>query len=76
MEIDIRKDIVDEVKIIRFDDKSEEYYNASYLEKGICIRIYHDKEDKEKFLSLTSKQHAENLIKALQKAIKLDWWKE
>lgn len=75
MEIDIRSENAEQVQIIRFDDYDENYYNAAYLLNSYNqVKICHNSDYSEKQLSLLSKESAENLIKALQKAIELDWW--
>lgn len=71
MEIDIRGKVNDfEIKKIIFSDYSD--FNCYNLEKGserVTIESGTD------YIYIQDKESAENLIKALQKAIELNWWK-
>lgn len=69
--IDIRKQCNEETRRIRFSDSSGSIENAELLQRYIDV-VGINSEDREIFL--TSKEDAENLIKALQKAIELGWW--
>lgn len=70
--IDIRGIAVSPVTRIVFADQHESFVNATHLIKGddLVVRIYDEDDD---FLNVTSAEHAENLIKALHKAIELKW---
>lgn len=72
MEIDIRKVESGEVDVIRFAEDSDCYMNASIL-KCDSSNIYIEDGDGQ-VLRLESESHALNLIKALEKAIKLNWF--
>lgn len=70
--IDISKQCNKETRLIRFSDSSGSIENAELLRRYIDV-VGINSEYLEIFL--TSKEDAENLIKALQKAIELGWWK-
>ena len=72
MEIDIRKLESGEVDVIRFAEDSDCYMNASTL-KCDASSIYIEDGDGQ-VLRLESESHALNLIKALEKAIELNWF--
>lgn len=75
MEIDIRKEQTEEVKTIRFWEDEDGYsYYASMLHKN---REGADIEEgvSGDTVAIQNKEHAEMLIKALQKAISLGWLK-
>ena len=72
MEIDIRKLESGEVDVIRFAEDSDCYMNASTLKCDASI-IYIEDGDGQ-VLRLESDVHAINLIKALEKAIELNWF--
>ena len=72
MEIDIRKVESGEVDVIRFAEDSDCYMNASIL-KCDSSSIYIEDGDGQ-VLRLESDVHALNLIKALEKAIELNWF--
>ena len=72
MEIDIRRVESDEVDVIRFAEDSDCYMNASIL-KCDSSNIYIEDGD-DCALRLESESHALNLIKALEKAIELNWF--
>lgn len=71
--IDIRDGMDVEINFIKFSDK-ENYEDAAYLKKGSFVSI-HTHEDSSEPVFIDSKADAQNLIKALQKAIELGWWK-
>lgn len=71
--IDIRGVVESPVTCIIFADNHESFVNATHLIKGdseSVVRIYDEEDD---FVNITSKEHAENLIKALNKVIELKW---
>lgn len=72
MEIDIRKLESGGVDVIRFAEDSDYYMNASTL-KCDASSIYIEDGDGQ-VLRLESDVHAINLIKALEKAIELNWF--
>jgi hypothetical protein len=70
--IDIR-DVEDtEINIIKFSDKTNGE-DACYLKRGSFVSI--DTELSENCIFIDTETDAKNLIKALEKAIKLGWWK-
>lgn len=71
--IDIRDGMDAEVDKIKFSDK-ENHEDAAYLKKHSFVSI-HTYEDSIEPVFIDSKADAQNLIKALQKAIELGWWK-
>ena len=75
MEIDIRDHIVQKVTGIRFSQNrtASGYRQASVLRGGANeADIVED--DNGNFVRINGKQHALNLIKALEKAIELGWF--
>lgn len=72
--IDIRSDRKDKVNKIVFADESDNYCNAQYLVKYEEV-IYMDGIESCNCLAVCTEEDAKNLIKALQKAIELGWWK-
>jgi hypothetical protein len=72
MEIDVR-DVSDVIDTIRFYGEDDLEYSAKYLVSGnnFCLEI-HDGDD---FVVIRSKQHALDLIKALEKSFDLGWLK-
>ena len=72
MEIDIRKLESGEVDVIRFAEDSDCYMNASIL-KCDSSSIYIEDGDGQ-VLRLESDVHAIYLIKAVEKAIELNWF--
>jgi hypothetical protein len=71
VEIDIRKeDLTEVVDVIRFNEDG-------ILQNALdhCVFVT-DSEDGDRFaVELNTKKDAEHLIKALEKAISLGWWK-
>lgn len=70
---DIRDKVFPSINTIVFADAQHgSYINATQLINTIggVIRIYDEEDD---FVCITSLEHTENLIKALQKAIELKW---
>lgn len=72
MEIDIRDVESGEVDVIRFAEDSDCYVNASILKRDSSIMCIEDGDGQ--VLRLESDAHALNLIKALEKAIELNWF--
>lgn len=79
MEIDIRNNGVSEVTAIRVADKHPSWAIVEIIEKddtdpaGIVLK---DSDDHmTSHLAILNKEHAENVIKGLQKAIELGWVK-
>ena len=72
--IDIRDGMDAEIDTIKFSDK-ENSEDAAYLRKGsfVSISTYYEEDTGPVFID--SETDAKNLIKALQKAIELGWWK-
>lgn len=82
MQIDIRDDLDPDITKIVFDDRctSTGYSQAYALVKSELEGGFVDLVDEERslgsaegFVLVSSKQHALNLIKALEKAIELGW---
>ena len=77
---DVRKDIAASTTLILFADTRgggfEEYSQGYSIRKAVDFRsgIQIDDED-EGFILISTKQHALDLIKALEKAIELKWLK-
>jgi hypothetical protein len=70
VEIDIRKEgLTEVVDVIRFVDMGV-LQNA-----GHCVFVTDSKEGDRFSVELYFQEDAENLIKALEKAISLGWWK-
>lgn len=74
MEIDIRE-VGTEVSVIRFADeeRSDGGYQATILIEGDCGQVNIMEDGTEDYVRITNKQHAHDLIKALEKAIELGW---
>lgn len=74
-EIDVRQTGVEKIDVIRFagNDDHAEVVRASFLKKDVFGLRVRDKTST--FLFVTDKEHARNLILALEKAIQLDWLK-
>lgn len=71
--IDIRNESGEEVTNIVFADEHSFYVNATYLVKGDEGTVFRIYDEDDEFVNVTSKEHAENLMKALHKAIELKW---
>jgi len=74
---DVRTEQAEMITEIRFADTHSDYFAADVLrfmewERNV-IEIC--AEGEESTLKVTSKEHAQNLIKALEKAIELGWLK-
>lgn len=78
MEIDIRKDKTVQVSTIVFADKDCDRSDACLLTLKSSFTKITGNEGRESdyFVYLKSEEDAENLIKALQKAIELGNWSE
>lgn len=72
--IDIRNIEQSEITKIEFADESERYHNAQFLVKGLDGAVEIESLDVEAGITIASEEDAQNLIKALQKAIELGWW--
>ena len=76
MEFDIRTNEPEEITVLRFADDGGNYHTASgILRLGDWSVAVIDIEA-ERDLRIFSEGHALNLIKALNKAIELGWFKE
>ena len=71
--IDIRDGMDVEIDVIKFSDV-ETFEDVCYLKKTSFVAIHTNAEGIEPVF-IDSKADAQNLIKALQKAIELGWWK-
>lgn len=74
MELDIRTNEPEKVTVLRFADDSD-YYTASGIicESHGVVSVVDIEEGRD--LRIFSEEHAQNLIKALNKAIELGWFK-
>lgn len=83
-EFDVRKDVAAEITSIRFSNdeaKNGGFSSANIIERrvakpgvNICDGDYDDNpENLEGFVIINNREHAENLILALNKAISLGW---
>ena len=70
---DVRGDLFEEIKVITFADESTDAGTTQGYMLTRNIDLVKIKDDQEDFVYITSKEHALNLIKALQKAIELKW---
>lgn len=73
MQIDIRGNEHAAIDSIRVADRDEAYYVAEVVERGESGVNITDT-DSGKYVSVLDKEHAQNLIKGLQKAIDLGWF--
>lgn len=73
MEIDIRKEEVDEIDKIRICDRDYCTVVVEALTMSWCTPYFEDS-DNECRLYILSKEHALNIKKAIDKAIELGWW--
>ena len=75
MEIDVRNTVEGEIDVIRFaDDEQNIYYQSSIIRHIAWKSLVHIEEGGNgEYVRITSKQHALDLIKALEKAIELGW---
>lgn len=71
--IDIRDGLEVEIDTIKFSDK-ENYEDAAFLKKGSFVSV-EAAESGDWTYCIATETDAQNLIKALQKAIELGWWK-
>ena len=73
MEIDIRNQVENKVNKIRFwDDDGEECFAVLITKSYNSVFIGEESASGDMVL-ISCKEHAENLIKALEKAIELQW---
>ena len=76
MEIDIRTNVETEVEVIRFadDEQYNGYYQASIIRRCDIDNMVSIKEGGNgDYVQIAGKEHAHDLIKALEKAIELGW---
>lgn len=73
--IDIRHDVVTKPRYIMFSTPQQDYYSACRLNRfnNGTVDIEDDLGDNQ-HVSLHSLEHAQNLIRALEKAIELEWF--
>lgn len=76
MEIDIRSNQAEEVATIRFADNHEYLVVANGIVRGFSDVVEVVDIENDGGLRIFSEEHARNLIKALNKAIALGWFKE
>ena len=74
--IDIRDIVDEEITLIRVWDDNENNYRASGLTLAFGTVNIFDAATNENHLGIESEEHAKYLIKALNKAIELGWFKE
>jgi hypothetical protein len=74
MEFDIRNNPAEKITVIRFADNSDDYYVASGILRNSHGGVEVIDIETERDLRVRSKEHAQNLIKALNKAIELGWF--
>ena len=79
-EFDVRTTDESQIHLIRFHSKSGDYHNRPcYLTKTVTqglVAIYTSEPSIKTAIVIENKQHALNLIKALQKSIELGWYNE
>ena len=69
--IDVRDEVEDVVQVIKFSDSYATHLVGEGIGKeGSFVMLYDDNDD---YVVVNDKQHALNLIKALNKAIELGW---
>lgn len=76
MEFDIRAYEPEEITAIRFADAEDDHYVASGVVRGFSGVVEVGDIEEGRWLGLFSEEHARNLIRALNKAIELGWFKE
>lgn len=78
MEFDIRINQAEEITLLRFADDGGGYHASGILRRadGSVEVIDIESERSEHNLQICSEEDAQNLIKALHKAIELSWFKE
>lgn len=74
MEIDIRTDKEEDVRSIRFYDVNPNKDVANRLAKGNAEGLFIEDTDSGDSVFIENKEHATNLIAAIQKAIDLGWF--
>jgi len=75
MEFDIRTNQAEEISVLRFADDSDCLVASGILRNWYGgVSVSDIKSERE--LRIFSEEHARNLIKALNKAIELGWFKE
>ena len=74
MEFDIRTNEPEEITILRFADDIR--YHASGISRSGCGGVWVTGTHTERNLRICSEEHAQNLIKAINKAIELGWFEE
>ena len=72
---DVRDSIPDEIDVIIFADSHSSYSIADRLEKHTGKSVISITDEQDDSVYIGSKEDALNLIKALNKAIELDWFK-
>ena len=76
MEFDIRAGQAEEITVIRFADDNDYYHTASGILRNNRGGVEVIDIETERDLRVRSEEHAQNLIKALNKAIALGWFDE
>jgi hypothetical protein len=74
MELDIRLDIPARITEIRVCDANKDTYTADVISHG-CSVYFEDTTSCGEALLIKDEAHALNIIKGLQKAIDLGWFK-
>ena len=75
MEFDIRTNQAEEISVLRFADGSDDYHVASGISRVADGGVSVIDLESERTLRIFSEEHAQNLIKAINKAIELGWFK-
>lgn len=76
MEIDIRKEVQAPIDRIRILDPNQDTYCVEYIKNlNNFVMLCDGSNEAEKNLEVYDKEHALNIIKALEKAIELGWLK-
>lgn len=73
--IDIRCNEPEQTNKIRFADVSTDYYQATIIKREYTGKVSIQEEDGNTSLkvNIMGREHAENLIKAMKKAIDMGW---
>ena len=74
MKFDVRIGVDEEITEIIFADDDPDIWIANKLTEW-CTNTLYIRNDRDELVAIKGKEHAENLIKALQKAIEIGWLK-
>lgn len=73
MEFDIRTNQAEEISVLRFADDNSDEYTANGILNNQGVIVLSDIVE-GRALQICSEEHAQNLIKAINKAIELGWF--